>query len=220
MDHVEEEENYEFSVPTASPKDSDTEVVIRREVLDTFSAPDDEINAKLVENFDQGFENWPNTFDVDSESHIESVKDKAFIVGSEKSVRNEDIGNVDYEGITQYETRTKPSEILSEKSPEVEFRHRCLQQQPQPQQQQQERLSSRNEETRLPQSNNQSSKSMEEKSKFNKNDGEVPSIKKTASEEKLDDGFTSKSVLSCSYRKVLEIAKVAGGFAPNRVRNV
>ncbi len=197
-DRVEEQEKYDFSVPTASPKDSDTEVVIRREVLDTFSAPDDEINAKLAENFDQGFENWPKTFDVDSESHIESVKGKAFIVGSEKSVRNEDIGKADCEGINQYETRTKTAEIHSEKSPEVEFRHRCLQQQQQQHHQQQERLSSRNEETRLPQSNNQSSKSMEEKSKFNKKDSEVSSIKKTASEEKLDDGFTSKSALSCS----------------------
>ncbi|KAL9982741.1 hypothetical protein ACROYT_G004832 [Oculina patagonica] len=191
-DRVEEQEKYDFSVPTASPKDSDTEVVIRREVLDTFVAPEDEINAKLAENFDQGFENWPKTFDVDSESHIESVKGKAIIVGSEKSVRNEDIGNADYEVKTQYETRTKPAEIHSEKSPEVEFRHRCLQQQ---QQQQQERLSSRNEETRLPQSNNQSPKSMEEKSKFNKSDSEVPSIKKTASEEKLDDGFTKLSFM-------------------------
>ena len=209
-DDVEERENYEFSFPTASSKDSETEVVIRREILDTFSAPEDEINAKLAENFHQGFENWANTFDVDRESHIESVKEKAVIVGSEKSVRNENTGNADYEKIAQYESRTKAPEIHGEKSPEVEFRHRCLQQQ---QQQQQEKLlSSRNEEAIVPQSNNKSFKSMEEKSKLNKNDGEVPSIKKTACEEKLDDGFTSESVPSCSFLKVLKM--VASHVAP------
>lgn len=191
-DHVEEQESFDFSVPAASAKDSETEVVIHREVIDTYVSPEDEINAKLAENFNQGFENWANTFDGDRESHIESIKDKAIIVGSEKSVRNEDIGKVDYDEMTQYETRTRPPEVQGEKSPEVEFRHRYLQQQ-----QQQEWLSSRNEETTVLQSNNQPLKSMEEKSKFNKDDGEVPSIKKTSSEEKLDDGFTSKLALSC-----------------------
>lgn len=194
-DHVEEQENYNFSVPETSLKDSDTEVVIRREVLDTFSTPGDELNAKLTENFDHGFKNWTNTFDVDRESHIESVEEKVTIDGNEVFVRQDNTGAADYERITQYETRTKLLEKDSDKSPQVEFRHRYLQQQQsQQQQEEQERLSSRSEETRVSQSSNQSSKSMEEKSKIGKKQ-EVPSIKETASDDKLCNGFTSKSAM-------------------------
>ena len=190
-DAIEEKENYNFPVREVS-LDSDPEVVIRREALDTLSTPGDEINGKLAQDFDHGFKNWTNTFDVDRESHIETVEENASIDGNERFVRQENTGTADYEKITQYETRTKPLEKDIVKSPEVEFRHRYLQQQQlQQQQEQQERLSSQNEDTRMSQSNNQSSKSMEEKLKINKKQ-EVPSISETASEDKLHDGFTSK----------------------------
>ena len=191
-DGIEEKENYNFSVSEASLKDSDTEVVIRREILDTFPAPDDEINAKLAEDFDHGFKNWTNTFGEDRESHIETVEENTSI-GHERLVRQENTGTADCERITQYETRTKLLEKDSVKSPQVEFRHRYLQQQ-QLQQQQEEQESSKNEDAKMLQSNNRSSKSMEEKVKINRKQ-EVPSIKQTASEDKLHDGFTSKSAI-------------------------
>ena len=192
---IEERENYNFSVPEASLKDSDTEVVICGEVLDTFSTPDDEINAKLAEDVDHGFKNWANTFDVDRESNIETVDEKASIGGNERFVPQENTGTADNERITQNETGTKLLEKDCVKSPEVEFRHRYLQQQHLQQQQgQQERLSSQNEDTRMSQSNNQSSKSMDENVKIYKRQ-DFPSIKETASEDKLHDGFTSKSAI-------------------------
>ena len=192
-DGIEEKENYNFSVSEASLKDSDTEVVIRREVLDTFSAPDDEINAKLAEDFDHGFKNWTSTFGQDRESHIETVEENTSIGGHERLVRQENTGTADCERITQYETRTKLLEKDSVKSPQVEFRHRYLQQQ-QLQQQQEEQESSKNEDAKMLQSNNRSLKSMEEKVKINRKQ-EDPSIKQTASEDKLHDGFTSKSAI-------------------------
>lgn len=184
-DGIEEKENYNFSVSEASLKDSDTEVVISREVLDTFSAPDDEINPIL--------ENWTNTFGEDRESHIETVAENASIGGNEKLVRQENTGTADYERITQYETRTKLLEKDSVKSPEVEFRHRYSQQQ-QLHQQQEQQETSKIEGTKISQSNNRSPKSVEEKVKINKKQ-EVPSIKETASEDKLHDSFTSKSAI-------------------------
>lgn len=184
-DGIEEKENYNFSVSEASLKDSDTEVVISREVLDTFSAPDDEINPIL--------ENWTNTFGEDRESHIETVAENASIGGNERLVRQENTGTADYERITQYETRTKLLEKDSVKSPEVEFRHRYSQQQ-QLHQQQEQQETSKIEGTKISQSNNRSPKSVEEKVKINKKQ-EVPSIKETASEDKLHDSFTSKSAI-------------------------
>ena len=191
------EEN--FSVPEASLKDSDTEVIFRREVSDTFSTPGDEINAKLAEEFDHGFKNWTNTFGEDRESHIETVEENTSIAGNERLVRQENTETPDYERFTQYETRTKLLEKDSVKSPEVEFRHRYLQQQ-QLQQPQEQQEGLKNEDTKVSQINNRSSKSMEEKVKINKKQ-EVPSIKETASEDKLHDGFTSKSAVC--YWKVL-----------------
>lgn len=184
-DGIEEKENYNFSVSEASLKDSDTEVVISREVLDTFSAPDDEINPIL--------ENWTNTFGEDRESHIETVAENASIGGNERLVRQENTGTADYERITQNETRTKLLEKDSVKSPEVEFRHRYSQQQ-QLHQQQEQQETSKIEGTKISQSNNRSPKSVEEKVKINKKQ-EVPSIKETASEDKLHDSFTSKSAI-------------------------
>lgn len=184
-DGIGEKENYNFSVSEASLKDSDTEVVISREVLDTFSAPDDEINPIL--------ENWTNTFGEDRESHIETVAENASIGGNERLVRQENTGTADYERITQNETRTKLLEKDSVKSPEVEFRHRYSQQ-PQLHQQQEQQETSKIEGTKISQSNNRSPKSVEEKVKINKKQ-EVPSIKETASEDKLHDSFTSKSAI-------------------------
>lgn len=184
-DGIEEKENYNFSVSEASLKDSDTEVVISREVLDTFSAPDDEINPIL--------ENWTNTFGEDRESHIETVAENVSIGGNERLVRQENTGTADYERITQNETRTKLLEKDSVKSPEVEFRHRYSQQQ-QLHQQQEQQETSKIEGTKISQSNNRSPKSVEEKVKINKKQ-EVPSIKETASEDKLHDSFTSKSAI-------------------------
>ena len=205
-DHVEEQENYDFSDPTASSKDSDTEFVIYREVLDASSTPDDEMNADLAEKFDQGFENW-NTFDVEGDSHIESVEleDGATIGENTKSVKHENMERADtavmsdYEEIAPKGARLKPLELHSDKSPEIEFRHRYLQQQQQ--QQQHERLTPRDEESKPLQSNNQSSKTMEPKTKSYNKDAEFPSITEADSEEKLHDGVTSKSTLSYSFQE-------------------
>lgn len=194
-DGIEERENYEFSVAEASLKDSDPEVVIRREVFDTFSTPGEEIDAKLAEDFDHGFKNWTNTFGENRESHIESVEEEATTDGSDKFVGQENTGSTDHERNTQYETRKMLLEKDIEKSPEVEFRHRYLKQQQLQQQEQLERLSSQNEETRIPQSNNRSSKSMEETLKINKKQ-EVPPIKEPAPDDKLHDGLKSKSAIS------------------------
>lgn len=194
-DGIEERENYEFSVAEASLKDSDPEVVIRREVFDTFSTPGDEIDAKLADDFEHGFKNWTNTLGEDRESHIESVMEEATIGGRGKFVGQENTGSADHERNARYETPKKLLEKDSEKSPEVEFRHRYLkQQQFQQQQEQQERLSSQNEETRIPQSNNRSSKSVEETLNLNKK-REAPPIKETPPDDKLHDGLKSKSTI-------------------------
>lgn len=193
-DGIEERENYEFCVAEASLKDSDPEVVIRREVFDTFSTPGDEIDAKLAEDFEHGFKNWTNTLGEDRESHIESVVEEATIGRRDKFVGQANTGTADHERNTQYETRKKLLGKDSEKSPEVEFRHRYLKQQQLQQQEQQERLTSQNEETRIPQSNNRSPKSMEETLKINKKQ-EAPPIKETAPDDKFHDGLKSKSAI-------------------------
>ncbi|KAJ7370372.1 Transmembrane anterior posterior transformation protein 1, partial [Desmophyllum pertusum] len=201
-DHVEEQENYDFSGPTASSKDSDTEFVIYREVLGRKFDSDDEMNSDLAEKFDHGFENW-NTFDVERDSHIESVEleDGATIGENTKSVKLENMERADtavmsdYEEIAPKGARLKPLELHSDKSPEIEFRHRYLQQQQQQQQQQHERPTPRDEESKPLQSNNQSSKTMEPKTKSYKKDAEFPSITEADSEEKLNDGVTKPSFM-------------------------
>lgn len=147
----------------------------------------------MAEDFDHSFKNWTNTFGEDRESHIETVAENASIGGNERLVRQENTGTADYERITQYETRTKLLEKDSVKSPEVEFRLRYSQQQ-QLHQQQEQQETSKIEGTKISQSNNRSPKSVEEKVKINKKQ-EVPSIKETASEDKLHDSFTKLSFM-------------------------
>lgn len=65
VDGIEEKDNYNFFVFEVFLKDLDIEVVISREVLDIFFVFDDEINVKLVEDFDYGFKNWINIFGED-----------------------------------------------------------------------------------------------------------------------------------------------------------
>ena len=207
-DHAKEQENYDFSALSGSSEEADTEFVIHREVLDTYSNPDDEINAGLVEKSNHDFEKLTNTFNVENHGNIEAVEDKAAIGGNEKSLECGKEGRagkevlVDYEEVTHCEDEIKPVGLYNdEKTQEIEFRRRCLQQQQQQQPQQkqlqrQESVGCPNEETRLPKSNIQSLKTMESETQlYQKEKGEVRLIKKAPSEEKLHDGLSSKSAL-------------------------
>lgn len=205
-DHAKEQENYDFSALSGSSKDADTEFVIHREVLDTYSNPDDEINAGLVEKSNHDFEKLTNAFNVENHGNIEAVEGKAAIGGNEKSLECTKEGRagkealLDYEEVTHCEDEIKPVGLYNdEKTQEVEFRRRCLQQQQQQQPQQkqlqrQESVGCTNEETRLPKSNIQSLMESEAQL-YQKEREEVPLIKKAPSEEKLHDGLPSKSAL-------------------------
>ena len=198
-DDVEEQENGEFSLPSPCLHDSDTEVVLHREVLDSGLNPDGEINVESVEKFDHGFENWSwkpsspvdNTFDLDKDSHIESIEDESTTSGDEKSATNENLGRTDSavfdsEGIIENEPLTKTLVLEShvDKSPDMEFRHRYSNN---------DRLTPRDEETRvLLQNSDHSSEVVEHISKSYKKAEEGPSAKEEASEQRLQDGTKSK----------------------------
>ena len=196
-DHVEEQENHDFSL-SPCPNDSDTEVVLRREIFDSCLNPEDDIKGESVKKFDHDFENWKwkptslenNTFDLDKDSHIENIVDKSNTDGNEKCVRNENLestGSVvlDSKVIIQneplYSKSLEPQ--VADKSPEMEFRHRYSNS---------DRLSSRDEESRVVQSIDHSSEAIEPKAKSYKKVEEDPLIREEASEVKFHENVKSK----------------------------
>ena len=198
----EEQESCDFSSATLNLHGSDTEVVIRREVFDSCSNLDDEKNEKSTEkiNPDLESESWrwtPTSFvnnsdDLDKDSHIESVVDKSTFSENEKCTKNEDLERTsstmfNSKGLIQTETVTKLLESqVTERSPDMEFRHRYSTN---------ERLSARDQETRVLQSNDNSSEDVEvvEPSRKSHNKAEEnPVIKEEASEQDLHDGVRSK----------------------------
>ena len=94
-DDVEEQENGEFSLPSPCLHDSDTEVVLHREVLDSGLNPDGEINCGICGKIRSWFRNWSwkpsspvdNTFDLDKDSHIESIEDESTTSGMRNLLR-------------------------------------------------------------------------------------------------------------------------------------
>lgn len=200
------QENFDFSSSAASPKDSDTEVVIHRDVLDSWSNPDDRISTELEKKTEHGFENLVNTLSVEEQGHIESVEYAAGV--DEKYENKEGIVKrvlLDFEeGVQREDTITSVGFDNDEKTQEVEFRHRFSQQEEQQYQaqqkqlQRQERVGYSNEDTRIPKSNFQSLKTMESEMRSYPKDphGDVPQITKASSEEKLHDGLKSKSSAS------------------------
>ena len=198
----EEQESCDFSSATLNLHGSDTEVVIRREVFDSCSNLDDEKNEKSTEksNPDLESESWrwtPTSFvnnsdDLDKDSHIESVVDKSTFSENEKCTKNEDLERTsstmfNSKGLIQTETVTKLLESqVTERSPDMEFRHRYSTN---------ERLSARDQETRVLQSNENSSedvKVVEPSRKSHNKVEENPVIKEEASEQDLHDGVRSK----------------------------
>ena len=198
----EEQESCDFSSATLNLHGSDTEVVIFREVFDSCSNPDDEKNEKCTEkiNHDLEGESWrwtPTSFvnnsdDLDKDSHIESVVDKSTFSENEKCTKNEDLERTsstmfNSKGLIQTETVTKLLESqVTERSPDMEFRHRYSTN---------ERLSARDQETRVLQSNENSSedvKVVEPSRKSHNKVEENPVIKEEASEQDLHDGVRSK----------------------------
>lgn len=198
----EEQESCDFSSATLNLHGSDTEVVIRREVFDSCSNLDDEKNEKSTEksNPDLESESWrwtPTSFvnnsdDLDKDSHIESVVDKSTFSENEKCIKNEDLERTsstmfNSKGLIQTDTVTKLLESqVTGRSPDMEFRNRYSTN---------ERLSARDEETRVLQSNENSSEAVEvvEPSRRSHNKvEECPVIKEEASEQDLHDGVKSK----------------------------
>ena len=198
----EKQESCDFSSATLNLRGSDTEVVIRREVFDSCSNLDDEKNEKSTEkiNPDLESESWrwtPTSFvnnsdDLDKDSHIESVVDKSTFSENEKCTKNEDLERTsstmfNSKGLIQTETVTKLLESqVTERSPDMEFRHRYSTN---------ERLSARDQETRVLQSNENSSedvKVVEPSRKSHNKVEENPVIKEEASEQDLHDGVRSK----------------------------
>ena len=201
----EEQESCDFSSTTLSLHGSDTEVVIRREVFDSCFNLDDEKNEKSTEkiNHDLESESWrwtpltPTSFvnnsdDLDKDSHIESVVAKSTFSENEKCTKNEDLERTsstmfNSKGLIQTETVTKLLESqVTERSPDMEFRHRYSTN---------ERLSARDEETRVLQSNDNSSEAVEVVEPSRKSHSKVeesPVIKEEVSEQDLHDGVRSK----------------------------
>ena len=198
----EEQESCDFSSATLNLHSSDTEVVIRREVFDSCSNLDDEKNEKSTEkiNPDLESESWrwtPTSFannsdDLEKDSHIESVVDKSTFSENEKCIKNEDLERTsstmfNSEGLIQTETVTKLLESqVTERSPDMEFRHRYSTN---------ERLSARDQETRVLQSNDNSSEDVEVVEPSRKSHNKVeesPVLKEEASEQDLHDGVRSK----------------------------
>lgn len=198
----EKQESCDFSSATLNLRGSDTEVVIRREVFDSCSNLDDEKNEKSTEkiNPDLESESWrwtPTSFvnnsdDLGKDSHIESVVDKSTFSENEKCTKNEDLERTsstmfNSKGLIQTETVTKLLESqVTERSPDMEFRHRYSTN---------ERLSARDQETRVLQSNENSSedvKVVEPSRKSHNKVEENPVIKEEASEQDLHDGVRSK----------------------------
>ena len=200
-DDVEKEnqESCDFSSATLNLHGSDTEFVIRREVFDSCSNLDDEKSTEKI-NPDLESESWrwtPRSFvknsdDLDKDSHIESVVDKSTFRENEKCIKSEDLERTSSsmfssKGLIQTETVTKLLELqVSERSPDMEFRHRYSTN---------ERLSARDEETRVLQSNENSSEAVEVVEPSRKSHNKVeesPVIKEEASEQDLHDGVRSK----------------------------
>ena len=198
----EEQESCDFPSATLNLHGSDTEVVIRREVFDSCSNLDDEKNEKSTEksNPDLESESWrwtPTSFvnnsdDLDKDSHIESVVAKSTFSENEKCTKNEDLERTsstmfNSKGLIQTETVTKLLESqVTERSPDMEFRHRYSTN---------ERLSARDQETRVLQSNDNSSEDVEVVEPSRKSHNKVeesPVIKEEASELDLHDGVRSK----------------------------
>lgn len=202
-DLAKEQGKFHFPASTASTNDLDTEVVIHRDIFYPCSNPDDENSTELKEKTEHGFESLPNTSTAEGRDHVESVE---YAVGvGEKYENKESVAkriSLDFEEETQLEDTLKPGGFyIDEKTQEIEFRHRFLQQQEQlyqaqqKQLQRQERVGCLNEDARFPKSNFQSLKTMEpEMQSYQKNpDRDVPQIAKASSEEKLSDGLRSKS---------------------------
>lgn len=198
----EKQESCDFSSATLNLHGSDTEVVIRREVFDSCSNLDDEKNEKSTEkiNPDLESESWrwtPTSFvnnsdDLDKDSHIESVVDKSTFSENEKCTKNEDLERTsstmfNSKGLIQTETVTKLLKSqVTERSPDMEFRHRYSTN---------ERLSARDQETRVLQSNDNFSEDVEVVEPSRKSHNKVeenPVIKEEASEQDLHDGVRSK----------------------------
>ena len=214
-DPAEEKADDKFSLPIPSSHDSDTEIVLRREVLDSCLSPNEESSGESVDKFDHGLENWrwkPNTpdpvektFDLDRDSHIESVEDKCNANRDEKCAGNEgvrrpDSAALDSGKITENEPLRKTLESHVDKSPEMEFRHRYSNN---------DRLSSREEETRVIHGSEHVSELVEPEVKSYKKADEDPSIREEASEQRLQEDHDMKSKrvqglqncdhIACSY---------------------
>jgi len=193
------QESHDFSLPSPCSHGPDTEVVIHREVLDSCLNTENEIKGETVENFDSGFEKWrweptspppvSDTFDLDKDSHIDTIEEKSTASGNEQSARNDNRrgnnpGALDSEGIFQNEPVTKTLESHVNKSPGMQFRHRYSNN---------DRMSLQEEETKVLQSNDHISELVEPKTKSYNKAEEFPSvIKEEASEQRLQDDVKSK----------------------------
>lgn len=195
-DSEEKQENNDLSPPTSCSHDSDTEVVLHREVLDSCLSPDEEQGNG--EKFDPGFEYWrskSNPADLEKDSHIESIEDKCSSRRDdrEKSARNESTATANSDLLDSgrnviKEPLPKINKTLEshvDKSPEMEFRHRYFNN---------DRLNPHDEQTRVVHNNESLPESAESEAQSCKTDEEGPVVREEASEQRFQDEVKSKSL--------------------------
>ena len=168
--------------------DLETEIVIRREFIDTRFSPHEESKERSMEKLKMGFENELKKLDINTDDldKDEPVEDKHNFTREKECDINEIVGRMDFTDFDSTPSGTFKNDRLPktfnthvDKSPAMEFR--C-------------RLS--NGEKSISQGDETGSVDREEKSY--KKDDEGPVIKEEASEQRLygGTGVKSKSFLS------------------------
>ncbi|XP_015771532.1 PREDICTED: transmembrane anterior posterior transformation protein 1 homolog [Acropora digitifera] len=127
----EEEQIKDFALPNSYSCDVDEEVVICRDVVDTY------LNPKVEESVENGseieFNNLDNNDDLNKYGHIEPIQleDRCSFSRDQESVRNEILERIDSDALHHTCSDPFQNERLSDllnsrigKSPEMEFRHR------------------------------------------------------------------------------------------------
>lgn len=127
----EEKQIKDFALPNSYSCDVDEEVVICRDVIDTY------LNPKVEESVENGseieFNNLDNNDDLDKYGHIEPIEleDRCCFTRDQESVKNEILERIDSDELHHTCSDTFQNERLSDilnsctgKSPEMEFRHR------------------------------------------------------------------------------------------------
>lgn len=189
----EEEQIKDFALPYSYSCDVDEEVVICRDVVDTY------LNPKVEESAENGseieFYNLDNNDDLNKYDHIEPIQleDRCSFARDQESVRNEILERIDSDEL--HHTCSDPfqnerlSDILNSrigKSPEMEFRHRNTNV---------EKLIPGDGDTGSLQTSEHFSELMQGEEKAEENNTDGPQSKEEGSEQRFPGGMKSKAFL-------------------------